>query len=222
MGSRGRVVGFISSKGGVGKTTSAVHFAALAAATGARVTLLDADPNEGSSAWISEAAPAVHVERVRSSDQLLRAVPLLAAACDLLVVDGPGNDSDATRSCLLRVDLAVLCSGVSLLDLSALRDAIDALETVRSIRNGEPQALILPSRFGPTRVAADALASMRGVGLPVVPPVPTRAVIADAPGQRRLAWDLDSAAAEPLRITCLEILSHGKQPPQRRRRSHRP
>jgi chromosome partitioning protein len=217
MGSRGRVVGFISSKGGVAKTTSAVHFAASAAARGVRVTLLDADPNEGSSAWIAEAAPAVHVERVRTSDQLLRAVPLLAAACDLLVVDGPGNDSDATRSCLLRVDLAVLCSGVSLLDLSALRDAIDALETVRSIRDGDPDAVILPSRFGATRVAADALASMRGMGLPVVSPVPTRAVIADAPGQRRLAWDLDSAAAEPLLITCWELHGHGKTPKRRRR-----
>lgn len=222
MGSRGRVVGFVGSKGGVGKTTCAVHFAALAATVAPRVTLLDADPNEGSSAWIAEAAPAVHVERVRSSDQLLRAVPLLAAACDLLVVDGPGNDSDATRSCLLRVDLAVLCSGVSLLDLSALRDAIDALETVRDIRAGAPDAVILPSRFGQTRVAADALASMRGVGLLVVSPVPTRAVIADAPGQRRLAWDLDSAAAEPLRTTCSEILNHGKQTPQHRRRPRRP
>ena len=217
MATPGTVIAFASPKGGVGKTTAAVHLAALAAEQRLRVTVLDADANEGASRWIAQAVPAVHVERARSSADLLRAIPLLRTDCDLLIVDAPGSDSEATRAVLLRSDVAVICAGCSLLDLNAMQSALETLAVVRDIRGGPPRAIILPTRHASTRVAADALRAMQGCGELVAPPIPTRACIADAPGQGRTAWALDPTAAAPLRDSLTVVLDHAQGQKQRRR-----
>ena len=45
------IVAFVHTKGGVGKTTSAVMVAAAAAATGTTVALYDADPQRSACRW---------------------------------------------------------------------------------------------------------------------------------------------------------------------------
>ena len=48
------------------------------------MTLLDGDANEGVSRWIAQAVPKVHVERARTSAELLKAIPLLRADCEVI------------------------------------------------------------------------------------------------------------------------------------------
>ncbi len=54
----GKVVLFVQQKGGAGKTRLltqlAAHFAGLGAATGARVALIDLDPQRSTAAWFAE------------------------------------------------------------------------------------------------------------------------------------------------------------------------
>ena len=52
-----------NSKGGVGKSTLAVHLAAWLHEQGHTVTLADCDTQESSSQWIREAAPGVKSRR---------------------------------------------------------------------------------------------------------------------------------------------------------------
>ena len=47
------VIAFLSQKGGSGKTTLSVHTAVAAIATGERVCVIDADPQESATAWAS-------------------------------------------------------------------------------------------------------------------------------------------------------------------------
>ena len=47
------VIAFLSQKGGSGKTTLSVHTAVAAEATGERVCVIDADPQESATAWAS-------------------------------------------------------------------------------------------------------------------------------------------------------------------------
>jgi chromosome partitioning protein len=45
------IVGFVNQKGGAGKTTAALHLAGEWARQGARVTLVDADPQGSALDW---------------------------------------------------------------------------------------------------------------------------------------------------------------------------
>ena len=67
-----------NSKGGVGKSTVAVHLAAWLHEQGHRVTLADCDSQQSSSEWIREALPDVAVVRLINADEVLEQLPLLA------------------------------------------------------------------------------------------------------------------------------------------------
>src|SRR5947209_334740 len=60
-----------NSKGGVGKSTLAVHLAAWLSEQGHRVILADCDTQHSSSVWIGEATSAVRTVQLSNPDQIL-------------------------------------------------------------------------------------------------------------------------------------------------------
>ena len=60
-----------NSKGGVGKSTLAVHLAAWLHEQGHEVTLADCDTQHSSSDWLREAVPEIKTVRLTSSDQIM-------------------------------------------------------------------------------------------------------------------------------------------------------
>src|SRR5438132_742088 len=97
-----------NSKGGVGKSTIAVHLAAWLAGQGHSVVLADCDTQQSSSAWLREAVPAVRAVRLDNPDQILDQLPALAQEADYVVADGPGSNAETSRALLLRGDLAIV------------------------------------------------------------------------------------------------------------------
>jgi len=70
------VIAFLSQKGGSGKTTLSVHTAVAAEATGERVCVIDADPQESATAWASAreaGTPIVATAQAGELDAALRA-----------------------------------------------------------------------------------------------------------------------------------------------------
>ena len=65
----GHIIALTNSKGGVGKSTVAVHLAAWCAGQGRRTALVDADAQGASSLWLHEAAPDVTVSRLQTPDE---------------------------------------------------------------------------------------------------------------------------------------------------------
>ena len=90
-----------NSKGGVGKSTIAVHLAAWLHEQGHQVTLADCDTQHSSSDWLKEAVPEIKTVRLGSPDQILDELPAIAKEADYVVADGPGSNTETSRTLLL-------------------------------------------------------------------------------------------------------------------------
>src|SRR5580698_1287900 len=102
------IIAIANSKGGVGKSTLAVHLAAWLHDQGHRVTLADCDTQQSSSEWIREAVPEIKAVRLDNPDVILSELPALYSEADYVVADGPGSQSETSRALLLRADLAIV------------------------------------------------------------------------------------------------------------------
>lgn len=196
------IIVFANSKGGVGKSTLAVHFAAWLHELGHRVTLVDCDTQHSSSEWIREAASGVKSICLDNPDDILDELPGLAADTDFVVADGPGSQTEISRALLLKAHLAIFPCKASMLEVRALVKATSVLRQVKEVRSGKPTAIIVLSMVGKKhRLTQDMKEAATGLKLPMAKTAMTlRQIYADAPGQAKVVWMMGSrgrdAAAE--------------------------
>ncbi len=113
------MIGFISQKGGVGKSTLCRLVAREYAAGGWNVKIADLDLSQGTSTdWkkrrdMSGFQPEIAVEPFRTVAQALK----VASLYDLLIFDGPPHSMAGTLEIAQASDLVVLPTGLSLDDL---------------------------------------------------------------------------------------------------------
>ncbi len=122
-----------SFKGGVGKTTSAIHLAGYLARKGDRVLLVDGDPNRSATGWSKRGKLPFSVCDERQAARYAPQFPQI-------VIDTEARPTDE--------DIAALADGCDLLILPATPDALslDALlQTVVSLKNaaGDRYRLLL-------------------------------------------------------------------------------
>ncbi len=190
-----------NSKGGVGKSTIAVHLAAWLHEKGHQVTLADCDTQHSSSEWLHEAVPEIKTVRLAGSDQIMEELPVLAKECDYVVADGPGSNTDTSRILLLCADLALVPCKASMLEVRALKQATLALRHSHQVRRGKPPAVIVLSMVGKRyRLTQDMLDAAAALRLPVAKTALTlRQVYADAPGQAVVVWQFGTRGREASR-----------------------
>jgi chromosome partitioning protein len=192
------IIAIANSKGGVGKSTLAVHLAVWLSRQGHRVTLADCDTQHSSSEWVREAAPDVKTLCLDDPNDIFNQLPLLDEEADYVVADGPGSQSDTSRSMLLVCDIAIVPCKASMLEVRALAKATEALRQAQKVRKGEPQAKIVLSMVGKNyRLTHDMKQAASELGLPLTKTAMIlRQIYADAPGQGVTVWDMGSRAKE--------------------------
>lgn len=190
------IIVIANSKGGVGKSTLAVHLAAWLSHQGHRVTLADCDTQQSSSEWIREARPGVKTVRLDDSNTILNELPGLAQDADFVVADGPGSQTETSRALLLRGDLAIVPCKASMLEVRALAKATDVLRQAQDIRGGPPKAVIVLSMVGKNyRLTQDMKDAAAALSLPLASAAMIlRQIYADAPGQGAVVWDMGARA----------------------------
>lgn len=192
------IIVIANSKGGVGKSTLAVHLASWLNEQGHRVTLADCDTQQSSSEWIREACPEVSAVRLDNPDVILNELPVLAQDADFVVADGPGSQTETSRALLLRADFAIVPCKASMLEVRALAKATEVLRQAQDIRGGIPKAVIVLSMVGKNyRLTQDMKDAAAALALPMAATHMTlRQIYADAPGQGAVVWRLGARARD--------------------------
>ena len=191
------IYGLTNSKGGVGKTTIAVHLAAFLAKKKREVVFIDADPQQSATTWIRELALPMRLETLSDSEEIIHCVARFATDADDIVIDGPAGLSETTRAIMLRADKVFLPCGPSILDFRAASKAVQLLHEAQRQRakKGFPKGFLIPNKLQKRgRLSQEMLGAVHQLGIPVLSGLWHRQAFADAAGQAKTVSQMGAAA----------------------------
>lgn len=189
------IYGLTNSKGGVGKTTIAVHLAAYLAGKKRSVLFIDADPQQSASAWIKELSSSILLESLVTPEEIIRRVTKLVTDADDIVIDGPAGLSETTRAIMLRADKVFLPCGPSILDLRAASKAVLLLQEAQKARKGLPKGALIPNKLQKRgRLSREMLGAVNKLKIPVLAGLSMRQAFADAAGQAKTVSEMGTSA----------------------------
>jgi chromosome partitioning protein len=176
-------------KGGVGKTTTSVYLAALAAASRRTATIVDADPQASSAEWIEvspdEALEPVEVVEAPTERLLNKALERIDDDGVAIVDTPPGNERLLGRALewATAVIVPTRVGGVEMTRVDAVLEMVP---------KRVPVGLVICSARTFTRDYHEALAIWAEAGVPIWGTVAERVAIAAGPDDRLSIDGLDS------------------------------
>jgi chromosome partitioning protein len=155
------IIGVLSQKGGVGKTTVALNLAAAIATSGSRVLVVDADPQGSALAWSTarEAEPLFPVVGM-AKPTLHRELPNLAANYHFIVIDGAPRVNDLARSAILASNLVLIPVQPSPYDIWASSETVRLIREARQINAALEAAFLINRKIARSAIGRDAATAL--------------------------------------------------------------
>jgi chromosome partitioning protein len=166
-------------KGGVGKTTTSVYLAALAAeADRQSVTLVDCDAQASGAEWVEEATDdllrKIDVVEAPTERLLVKALDRVTAA-DITIVDTPPAHEQLLAKAIGRASVVVIPTRVGGVETPRATAMLDL------VPDGVPVGLVICSARTYTRDYHEAVAGWEDEDVPVWGTIPERVSIASGP-----------------------------------------
>lgn len=190
------IISLVNRKGGVGKTTVAVHLAHWLRAQSYSVLLVDTDLQQSSANWLR--SMAIEAKVFFQPEDILTLLSDLANSYDFIIVDAPANLNKVTHNILIVSDVVLIPCKPSGLDTNSSVQLIKHLQGIKGIRKGAPiVAFFINLAVANTNLLADSREFFVESGFPLCKTViHQRQVICDAPGQETVVWKMKGNAAK--------------------------
>lgn len=164
-----KVIAVLNQKGGSGKTTIATHVARALQQEGAKVLLIDSDPQGSARDWsaVREDQPltVVGIDRPTIDRDLKR----IAESVDWVVIDGAPQAADLAVSAIKAADFVLIPVQPSPYDIWATSDLVDLIKQRIEVTDGRLSAAFVVSRaIKGTKIGTEVVSALEGYDLPVL------------------------------------------------------
>lgn len=199
------IITFLNQKGGVGKTTLAIHTATGLSQRGHRCLLIDADKQGSALDWSSnrEHPPLFSIVGFPKSN-LHREVEKLRTDYRFVVIDSPPHANDVARSAILASDLVVIPVQPSPYDVWATEETVTLLKEASPFKEKLKCAFVVNRKIVNTAIGRDVVDALARMELPILDSqICQRVVFAESAANGRTVLELDSESLASQEINAL-------------------
>lgn len=199
------ILSVANQKGGCGKTTIAVHLAAALVRQSARVLLVDADPQGSALDWAAiRTDPPMFPVIGLPKPVLHRELPALAVDYDHVVIDGPPQVADITRSAIMASDLVLIPVQPSPYDIWGARAVVNLLVEAELVKPNLKSVFAINRKVANTAIGRDVIEALAVYRMRVLQAsLGQRVAFAESAGSGRTVFDLEPTSAASMEVTRL-------------------
>jgi len=200
-----------NQKGGVGKTTLSLHLAHYFTTSGARVLVVDADPQGSARDWLqARDTPAPFTLVGLDRPTVHRDIENLLRDYDVVVIDAPPRVTDIARSAILAADLVIIPVQPSPLDVWAAQDTVRLVNDAIVYKEALRSVFAINREIVNTAIGRDVSSALGETQVPVLSShIAQRVAFAEslANGQTVFETKTDAKAVAEIRALGAEILA---------------
>ena len=207
-------VAFSTQKGGVGKTTLSVNLAACLARTGARVLLIDADPQGSALDWAAarQGEPLFSVVGFPRAT-IHKEIAQLGQGYDHIIIDGPPRVTDLARSAIMASDIVVIPVQPSPYDIWAAEEVVKLITEARVYKENIKSVFVVNRKITNTAIGRDVREALAAYPIHVLnASIAQRVVFAEAAAQGQAIFEIEPTgpAVAEMEAVAAELLEYAK------------
>lgn len=204
------IIGVLNQKGGVGKTTLSVNLAASLARSGARVLLIDADPQGSALDWAAarQSEPLFAVVGL-PKPSIHKELPVVGEGYDYIVIDGPPRVTDLARSAIMASDVVVIPVQPSPYDIWAAEEVVSLVEEAGHFKEMLKSCFVINRKIANTAIGRDVREALESYSVPTLEAsVVQRVAFAEAAAVGKAIYeeDRDGIASREIEAVLSELM----------------
>ena len=211
------IYAFLNQKGGVGKTTLAIHLADVLSRRGFRVLLIDADPQQTAMKWSTFRAGENGFSVIAMPKPTLhKDLPSISADYNDIVIDGPPRVHDLAKSVILAADLVLVPVQPSPADVWATSETVDLIHEARVFKESLKSVIAINRKIANTVIGRDVREALSTLNTPILQSdISQRVAFAEAlnTGQTVMNLEPRGRAANEIDAFATELVSMSREGP---------